>query len=72
MFGGSAGASESDMRAKLRDAVARDGGQARWAHQHEIAPTVVCDVLAGRREVSEAIANALGYVRRVTYQQVNR
>ena len=46
------------------------GGQSAWAAKHDIARSVVSDTLAGRREPSEAIINALGFVKVVRYVQM--
>ena len=56
-----------DMRAVLRAACTAAGGQRAWAFAHSIPAGQVCDVLRGRREMSEPIANALGYVRHFAY-----
>lgn len=52
----------------LRSACAAAGGQSAWAARHGFSPQYVCDVLRGRRDVSEALANALGLVREVRFR----
>ncbi len=47
-------------------------GQSAWAAKHGIARSVVSDVLAGRRDPSEAVINALGYFRVVRYVPVRK
>lgn len=42
-------------------------GQGAWAEQHGIARSVVCETLSGKRGLSEAVANAAGFVRVVRY-----
>jgi hypothetical protein len=43
------------------------GGQAAWAAQHGIARSVLCETLSGKRGLSEAVANAAGFVRVTRY-----
>lgn len=52
-----------DLFAELRRACREAGGQKAWAAEHGIAPQHVCDVLAGRREMSDRILGALGFRR---------
>lgn len=54
--------STDKMRAKLRDAVKKAGGQKHWAHANGVSPQYVCDCLKGRREIGEGISRPLGYV----------
>lgn len=61
-------ATERDLRELLREACARAGGQKAWAQEHEVSPQLVCDILQGRRDVSERIANALGFIREVRFR----
>lgn len=39
------------------------GGQAAWARARGIPASTVSETLSGKREMSEAIINALGFVR---------
>lgn len=39
------------------------GGQAAWAGLRGVSRTQLCEALSGRRGVTEAIANAAGFVR---------
>lgn len=50
------------MRSILADAVEMAGGQNAWARKTGIPQSVVSETLNERREVSESIVNALGYV----------
>jgi hypothetical protein len=52
----------ASARTILAEQVELVGGQARWAAKHGICRSVVCDILSGRKDPSEAVINALGYV----------
>ncbi len=56
-----------DMVAILRSACAAAGGQGVWAAAHGFSPQYVSDVLHRRRDVSEAMGNALGFLREVRF-----
>ena len=60
------------MRRELQLACVGAGSQQAWARQAGLSASYVSDVLSGRRDVSEAIANALGYVRRVAFHTMAR
>lgn len=60
-------AKQPDLIAILRSACAAAGGQAAWAAAHGLSPQYVCDVLRGRRDVSERLANELGFFRHVVF-----
>lgn len=60
-------ASADDLVAILRSACAAAGGQHAWARAHGFSPQYVCDVLKRRRDVSEAMANALGFLKQVRF-----
>lgn len=60
-------ATQGDLIAILRSQCAAAGGQTAWAARHGFSPQYVCDVLAGRRDVSEAMANALGFLREIRF-----
>lgn len=60
-------AGQADLIAILRSACAA-GGQQAWARAHGLSPQYVCDVLKGRRDVSERLANELGFLRRVVFE----
>ena len=49
-------------RTILAEQVELAGGQAAWARKHGIPRSVVSETLARRREPSEVVINALGYV----------
>jgi hypothetical protein len=65
-------ATSAEVIAVLRSECARSGGQNVWARGHGFSPQYVCDVLRGRRDVSEAMANALGYFRQVRFLPINQ
>lgn len=60
-------ATQADLLAILRSACDRAGGQQAWATAHGFSPQYVCDVLKGRRDVSEAMANALGFLKEIRF-----
>jgi hypothetical protein len=60
-------ATQADLLAILRSECAAAGGQQAWARAHGFSPQYVCDVLKGRRDISEAMGNALGFMREVRF-----
>jgi hypothetical protein len=60
-------ATQGDLLAILRSECAAAGGQSAWAASKGFSPQYVCDVLKGRRDISEAMANALGFLREVRF-----
>lgn len=58
---------EPDVLRALSQRCELAGGQAAWAQQHGISRSVLCETLAGKRGLSEAIANAAGFVRVTRY-----
>jgi hypothetical protein len=60
-------ATSAEVIAVLRSECARCGGQGIWAREHKFSPQYVSEVLSGRKDVSEAMANALGYFRQVRF-----
>lgn len=61
----------ADLLAILRTECDRAGGVRAWARGKDFSPGTVCDVLAGRRDVSEAMANALGFIREVRFRPLS-
>jgi DNA-binding transcriptional regulator YdaS (Cro superfamily) len=61
-------AGQADLIAILRSECIAAGGQQAWARGKGFSPQYVNDVLRGRRDVSEAMANALGFVREVRFR----
>lgn len=59
--------SPADVTKMLAQACAQIGSQRAWADRHGFSPQYVCDVLSGRRDPSEAIANNLGLIRKIAY-----
>lgn len=43
------------------------GGQSSWAGRNGIAPSVLSEAMSGKRGLSEALANAAGFVRVTRY-----
>ena len=64
-------AGQADLIAILRSECGRAGGQQAWARRKGFSPQYVNDVLRGRRDVSEAMANALGFVREVRFRPLS-
>lgn len=58
---------ETDILRALSQRCELAGGQSAWAARHGISRSVLCETLAGRRGMSEAIANAAGFVRVTRY-----
>ena len=59
------------MRTILRKACETAGSQRQWASKHAFSEQYVCDILLGRREISEQIAKALGYKRIISFRQLD-
>ena len=58
----------SVVRERLAAAVASAGSQTEWVRQHPgIVKSEVCEILSGKREPSEKVVNALGFVLRKLY-----
>ena len=53
--------SRMEPREKLRQLVQRSGTQAKAAEALGVSRTYICDMLAGRRDLSKAILRKLGY-----------
>lgn len=62
-----AGRPISEMKSILADAVEMAGGQHAWSRKTGISQTQISLTLAGKRDPSEAIINALGYVVRPVF-----
>ena len=58
---------EADVLRALSQRCELAGGQAAWAASHGVARSALNEALSGRRGLSEAIANAAGFVRVVRY-----
>ena len=53
---------DSDMIHLLKASIHIGGGSmASWAKKHGLSRSFVCDVLSGRRQITERLAKALGY-----------
>lgn len=64
--------SEAEMRAELDRQVEAAGGQSAWCRKTGISQTAVSLVQNGHREMSETIANALGFISERKYRQIRR
>jgi hypothetical protein len=53
---------------KLENMVAKSGTQKAVAEMLSISPAYLCDVLQGRREVSENLARRIGYRRVISFE----
>lgn len=60
---------EKTIRLYLRDEIDRVGTQKAFADKHKLSPAYISDTLSGRRDPSEAILDALGLERVVTYRK---
>lgn len=56
-----------DMRKRLAEACAAAGSQAAWAKANGFSSAYICDVLSEKRDVSERLAAALGFTRKVAF-----
>lgn len=63
--------SADDMRNILRHRCEEAGGQKAWAEKNGFAVSFVQFVLSGDRRVSDRMANALGYNRKVVFFACN-
>jgi DNA-binding transcriptional regulator YdaS (Cro superfamily) len=61
--------SEEQALERLRLAVKKAGGQKAWANQHGVSPQFVCDVLKGRRGLTDTICQAIGLIRETVYRE---
>lgn len=59
-----------ELRQALVQACERAGGQAAWSRQVGFSPAYVSELVNGSREPSEAVANALGFFRHITFTPV--
>ncbi|MCK2055306.1 transcriptional regulator [Methylobacterium sp. 37f] len=57
------------VRARLRAAVSEAGSLRAWSARNGVAPSVVSEVLQGRREPARTVLSALG-LRRAAYNYV--
>ena len=60
----------TDIVRELAQECAAAGSQAAWARKRGISATHVNEVLNGRRDLTDSIANALGYSRVTRYVRV--
>lgn len=60
-------ATDADVLALLRTRVAAAGGVRAFARECGLSAGHVCDVLRGRREISEEMGNRLGFLREVRW-----
>lgn len=58
---------EADVLGALSQQCELAGGQSTWADVHGVSRSSLCEALSGRRQLSEAIANAAGFVRVTRY-----
>jgi len=61
---------EAELVAELKAAIKREYWAVAWAEKNGISPSVVSKIANGQRPPTEAIANALGYVRVVRFHKV--
>lgn len=58
----------SQMRQVLREFCTKAGSQAAAAIELEVSRSYVSDMLNGRRDISENVAQRLGYKRTLVYE----
>ena len=58
---------QDDARALIRQKVAKAKSAIKVAKELDISPAYLSDILAGKRDVSEAVAHKLGYKRLTVY-----
>ena len=58
------------VRQILAEACATAGSMSAWARANGIPVSTVSETVSGKREPSEAIANALGLVRLVVFRKI--
>lgn len=54
-----------DARAKLVAAIKKAGGQKKLADQFGVSPQYLCDIVNGRRDLSDAMLEKLGLRRTI-------
>ena len=54
----------------LRAECETEGGQRPWAAKHGVSPQFVSDLLRGRRNISERVAEALGYRAEIVFYPI--
>jgi hypothetical protein len=60
-------ATDADLLAMLRTACDAAGGVRAWSRVHVLSAGHVCDVLNGKKEISEEMGNRLGFLREVRW-----
>lgn len=56
-----------DVLSVLRDECTSLGSQKAWAKKQGVSPAYVNDILQGRREISDRVAEMLGFERHVIF-----
>jgi hypothetical protein len=62
----------AQMRRELENQVRAAGGKMAWCRRHELSHTPVSLMLGGKRPVSEAVANALGFICETRFRSMRR
>lgn len=60
----------TDIRKEFKKAVAKCGNQSRFASLHGLSRAYVSDIFNGRREISQTIAQILGYEMEIEYKRI--
>jgi len=55
--------SDADLVDVLNEQIAEIGGLRKWAKAHDFTPSFLSDVRAGRRNITDRLATALGFER---------
>ncbi|NBW16491.1 MAG: XRE family transcriptional regulator [Caulobacteraceae bacterium] len=57
---------------RLRHEIDLLGSQAAWASKHGFSPQYITDILHGRRDITDRLANALGFARVTVWKDMRR
>lgn len=58
--------------AEIHRQIAASGGRKAWGARHGIPASVISEVLAGKRDVPDAMANAAGFVSLTLYRRISQ
>lgn len=62
----------ADLRRILSQQCEMAGGRLAWSRRHGIQPSVVTETISGKRDPSERVINAMGYVRVERFMPIKR
>lgn len=64
------GMRQIDPMMEMRAGIAAAGSQRQWALANGLSPQYVCDLLSGRREMTDRVLARLGLRRIVRYERI--